>query len=83
MRGLTGMEPNFIQKHIWPWSHIYRLRKAVQAADVGIFPKAVLGPGGYDKRSEFMEGWNQAQIKASKQMEVYLKDNDCLDTCIE
>lgn len=35
---------------------------------IGIYPKSVHGEGGYEERTEYMNGWNEAVIKLSEQI---------------
>jgi hypothetical protein len=64
---------------------VERLRKALDAAtDVGIYPESVtgrsLGPGvavsGYEKRTEFMKGWNAHSLAAVKEVAKILQPGD-------
>ena len=37
--------------------------------DVGVYPKAVIGEGGYEERTEFMNGFNDAVKKITRAVE--------------
>lgn len=57
---------------------IRRLRRALDAAtDVGIYPRRIVGGDApYDKRTEYMEGWNAASITSVKKVTKMLSDGD-------
>lgn len=62
----------------WPWSRIKRLRLALDAAtDIGIYPKSVIGGDRpYEKRSDYMEGWNAAQLASLEAIIEQLEEGD-------
>jgi hypothetical protein len=54
---------------------ITRLRKALdEATDVGIYPQA--WKGAYEKRTEYMEGWNEHAKAALKAASAELQPGD-------
>lgn len=57
---------------------ISRLRLALDAAtDVGVYPAAVIGGDNpYDKRTEYMEGWNAATTEALHEACKWIKTGD-------
>lgn len=70
-----------IIKLYWPWSRIRRLRAALDAAtDVGVYPQSVTGGDKpYEKRTDYMEGWNDAQKEALKTAIEVLEKGDWED----
>ena len=64
----------------WPWSRIKRLRKALdEATGLGVYPKSIVGEGGYDQRTEWMDGWNEHAIRSLAEVEKVLKRGDWED----
>jgi len=63
-----GSLKRVVRRH-WPWCRIRRLRAALDAAtNVGIYPKSVVGGNKpYEKRTEYMEGWNASQMKSIRE----------------
>ena len=57
---------------------VARLRLALDAAtDVGVYPAAVIGGDNpYDKRTEYMEGWNAASMEALHEAHKWIKTGD-------
>lgn len=60
---------------------IARLRRALDAAtDVGVYPAAVIGgEKPYEKRTEYMEGWNDATRAALREAAACLHPGDWED----
>ena len=42
--------------------------------EVGIYPKKVVGKNGYEKRTEYMEGWNAGVLATIKEICESLDD---------
>lgn len=59
-------------------TRISRLSAALDAAtDIGIYPAQVIGgKKPYKKRTEYMEGWNDAQRASLKAVQEVLKPGD-------
>lgn len=84
-QSISGLEPlavlfRFVRRH-WPWCRIRRLRAALDAAtDVGIYPQSIVGGvDAYDKRTEYMEGWNDAKIECLREAVKALEPGDMGD----
>lgn len=46
-----------------PWREIYRLQFILdRIAETEVYPKKIIGgPNAYEKRTDYMEGWNDSQ----------------------
>ena len=62
----------------WPWCRIKRLRAALDAAtDVGVYSASVQGGDKpYEKRTDYMNGWNDCAMKSLQEAVTKLKKGD-------